>query len=165
MLALHSRVGLRWIAVFEAAKGLLILLAGIGLLLLLHRDVRDTAEQLIRHFHLNPANRYPQIFLNAASQLTDSRLWLLALGALLYSLFRFTEAVGLWYQKRWAEWLGLFSGSLYVPIEAYELFEGVSWPKVLVLAVNLLIVAYLANVLVRTSREQDRTGSAGHSHE
>ena len=74
--------------------------------------------------------------------------------ALLYSLFRFTEAVGLWYQKRWAEWLGLFSGSLYVPIEAYELFEGVSWPKVLLLAVNLLIVAYLANVLVRSSRER-----------
>ena len=120
-----------------------------------------SAEQLIRHFHLNPANRYPQIFLNAASQLTDSRLWLLALGALLYSLFRFTEAVGLWYQKRWAEWLGLFSGSLYVPIEVYELFEGVSWPKVLVLAVNLLIVAYLANILVRSSREQGRAGSSG----
>ena len=165
MLALNSRVGLRWIAVFEAAKGLLILLAGIGLLWLLHRDVRDTAEQLIRHLHLNPANRYPQIFLNAASKLTDSRLWLLALGALLYSLFRFTEAVGLWYQKRWAEWLGLFSGSLYVPIEAYELFEGVSWPKLLVLAVNLLIVAYLANILVRSSREQGMAGSTGHAHE
>ena len=52
MLALHSRVGLRWIAVFEAAKGLFILLAGIGLLWLVHRDVRDTAEQLIRRMAL-----------------------------------------------------------------------------------------------------------------
>ena len=105
MLLLHSRVGLRWIAVFEAAEGLLILLAGVGLLMLIRHDVRDAAEQLIRHFHLNPANRYPQIFLNVASKLNDSWLWLLALRALLYSLFRFTEAVGLWYEKRWAEWL------------------------------------------------------------
>jgi uncharacterized membrane protein (DUF2068 family) len=112
-------------AVFEAAKGLFILPTGIGLLLLVHRDVRDMAEQLIQHFHLNPANRSPQIFLN-------SRLWLVALGTLHDSLFRFTEAVGLWYQKRWEEWLGLFSRSLCVPIEAYEMFEGVSWPKVLV---------------------------------
>ena len=50
--------------------------------------------------------------------------------------------------------LGLFSGSLYVPIEVYELFEGISWPKVLIIAVNLLIVAYLANVLVRSSHER-----------
>ena len=154
MFSTHSRAGLRSIALFEAAKGILVLVAGIGMLSLVHSHVEDKAEQLIRHFHLNPASRYPRIFLDAAAGLTDSRLWLLALGALLYALFRFTEAYGLWYHKRWAQWLGVVSGSLYVPIEVYELFEGVSWPKLLVLVANLVIVVYLGYGLVRTPKNE-----------
>ena len=72
---------LRSVAVLEAFKGALVLLTGLGLLSLVHRDVHDMAAQLIRHAHLNPASRYPRIFLDLAAHLDDSRMWLLALGA------------------------------------------------------------------------------------
>ena len=39
--------GLRLIAVFDATKGLLVLLAGFGLLSLLHRDAEVLAEELV----------------------------------------------------------------------------------------------------------------------
>ena len=110
--------------------------------------VEDKAEQLIRHFHLNPASRYPQILLDAAAGLTDFRLWLLALGALLNALFRFTEAYCLWYHKRWAKWLGVVSGSSPVPIETDELSEEIRWPKLLVLVANLVIIVYVGCGLV-----------------
>jgi hypothetical protein len=47
--------GLRIVALFEGAKGVLLLAAGFGLLSLIHDDVQKMAEELVRHFHLNPA--------------------------------------------------------------------------------------------------------------
>lgn len=134
---------LRGIAIFEAAKGLLVLLGGIGLFELVHRDVQQIAEQLIAHTHLNPANGYPRIFLDLASKITDGKLFALALLALAYALIRLAEAYGLWFERRWAQWLGAVSGGIYVPIEIYELFRHSSAIKFIVLVANLAIVVFL----------------------
>ncbi len=144
---MNTRRSVRLIALFEAAKGSLVLLAGFGLLGLIHRDVGHFAEELVRHFHLNPASRFPRIFLEAAAKSNDTTLVLLACAAFAYAAFRLTEAFGLWHQRRWAEWLGAVSGSVYIPIELYELMHGVSWPKVMVLTVNLACVVYLVAAL------------------
>jgi uncharacterized membrane protein (DUF2068 family) len=53
------------------------------------------------------------------------------------------EAVGLWYQRRWAEYLTLIVTTLLIPLEIYELTATVSWFKVVALIVNLAIVIYL----------------------
>jgi uncharacterized membrane protein (DUF2068 family) len=53
------------------------------------------------------------------------------------------EAVGLWYQRRWAEYLTFIVTTLLVPLEIYELTATVSWFKVVALIVNLAIVIYL----------------------
>jgi uncharacterized membrane protein (DUF2068 family) len=142
----------RFVALVEAVKGALVLAAGLGLFALLHRDVQAAAEELVAHFHLNPASRYPRIFIDAARSLTDARLWLLAAAAAGYAAMRFVEAYGLWRKRRWAEWFAALSGGLYIPIELYELWEGVSWVKLGLLAVNAAIVAYMALVLWRARR-------------
>lgn len=56
--------GVRLVATFEAAKGALVLLAGFGFLSLVHSDAQRIAEELVGHLHLNPANRYPRIFID-----------------------------------------------------------------------------------------------------
>jgi uncharacterized membrane protein (DUF2068 family) len=145
----------RTIAVFEAAKGALVLVAGLGLLSLINRDVEVLAERFVRHSHLNPASRYPQIFIDAASHMTNTRLWLFAGAAALYTIVRWVEAYGLWFERRWAEWFALVAGGIYVPVEIYELVHRPSWIKITVLATNLAIVAYMAYVLLH-SAEQDR---------
>jgi len=91
-------------ALLEAAKGALVLLVGFGLLSLVNHDVQRAAEHLIAHAHLNPASRYPHIFIDVANQLTDTCLLLIAAGGGAYSLGRFIEAYGLWHAKRWAQW-------------------------------------------------------------
>ena len=144
---MNTQRSIRLIAIFEAAKGSLVLLAGFGLLGLVHRDVGHYAEELVRHFHLNPASRFPRIFLEAAAKSNDTTLVLLACAAFAYATFRLAEAFGLWHQRRWAEWLGAVSGSVYIPIELYELMHGVSWPKVTLLVVNLACVVYLVAAL------------------
>jgi uncharacterized membrane protein (DUF2068 family) len=143
----QGKGGLRVVAVFEATKGLLIVLAGFGLLEYVHRDLHLAAERLVRHFHLNPASRYPRIFLDLADHVTDAQLWVLALSALLYAVVRFIEAYGLWLQRRWAEWFGLCAGAIYVPIELFEVARNVTWPRVTLLIVNAAIVAYLSFII------------------
>ena len=41
-------MGVRTVAIFEGAKGLIVLVAGFGLLSLIHRDVQAVAESVIR---------------------------------------------------------------------------------------------------------------------
>ena len=143
----RARRGERLVALFEAVKGLLVLAAGFGLLAVVHQDLQQLAEELVGHFHLNPASRTPRIFLELATRVSDVRLWVLALLAFAYAGLRLAEAWGLWRGRRWAEWLAVASGAIYVPIEVYELVSGASWIKVATLAANLAIVAYMSRVL------------------
>ncbi len=145
--------GLRVVAAYEAGKGALVLLAGFGLLALIHRDAQHFAEQLVAHMHLNPAKGYPRIFIDAAANVTDARLWLFAGFALAYTAIRWIEAYGLWLEKSWAEWLAVASSAIYIPAELYEIEERTSWLKMLLLAVNVCIVAYLGYVLWRARRD------------
>jgi hypothetical protein len=72
-------------------KGALVLAVGFGLLAFIHKDLHLAAEQLVRHIHLNPARHYPQIFIDAANHMTDSRLLAMAVAALLYSWFALSK--------------------------------------------------------------------------
>ena len=146
------QLGLRTVALFEAAKGLLVLTAGSGLLLLVHQDVEAVAERLLEHLHLNPAHHYPRIFLQIATTATPGRLRLIAVGALLYALIRLTEAAGLWHAKRWAEWLGVGTGLIYVPFEVFALVRRQSLGPAVALVANIGIVGYLAWALSRRQR-------------
>ncbi len=147
--------GVRVIAVFEAAKGLTILLAGFGLLSLMHRNMQQLAETLVSHFHLNPASRYPRIFIELASHLNDGKLWLMALLAFAYAGMRIAEGYGLWYGRKWAEWLAVISSGIYVPLEIYELAQGASPIKAGTLAANIAILIYMIYVLKKQD-EWDR---------
>ena len=155
--------GIRAIAIYEAAKGALVLLAGFGLLGLLHRDVQALAERLVTFSHLNPASKYPRIFLDAATQVTDTQLWWLAAGAAAYALIRGAEAYGLWRGRAWAEWLALVGGALYVPLEGYHLWHRFTWFKLALLGTNLAVVAVMAYALRHRAKQErelaDRTAA------
>jgi len=147
----------RAVALFEAVKGTLVLLTGIGALSLVHRDTQRFAEQLVGHLHLNPAKHFPRIFIDAAANLTESRLLVLAILAATYGLVRFIEAYGLWRGRRWAEWFAAVSGMIYIPFELYELFQRIDLLSVCALAVNILVVGLMFNALYRIQP----AGSAG----
>jgi uncharacterized membrane protein (DUF2068 family) len=87
----HSKGGLRIVAIFEATKGILVLVVGFELLRFIHQDLHLAAEQLVRHMHINPARHYPRIFIDAANHLNDTQLLVMAFSALLYTVVRFVE--------------------------------------------------------------------------
>lgn len=140
---------IRAVAFFEALKGIVVLVAGSGLLSLVHKHVYAVAAVLVQHTHLNPASRYPQIFLDAASRLDDSRIVLLATGALIYSLVRLVEAYGLFFERSWAEMLAALSGAVYLPFEVYDLVRGPTWHGAALLVANAAVVAIVVGALLK----------------
>jgi uncharacterized membrane protein (DUF2068 family) len=149
----HAR-GLHIVALFEGAKGVLVLLAGFGLLSFIHRDLHEAAMRLVKHLHLNPASHYPQIFLDLSERIHDTQLWGMAMAAAMYSVVRMVEAAGLWLRKAWAEWFAVLTGGIYIPIEILEVSRSLTWPRVTVLVVNLGVVSYLLFVLIRNGGQK-----------
>jgi uncharacterized membrane protein (DUF2068 family) len=60
-----------------------------------------------------------------------------------YALIEGAEAVGLWFMKRWAEYLTLIATTALLPLEVYELSHKFSPLKVFTLILNVAIVVYL----------------------
>ncbi len=148
---------LRAVASVEFLKGLVVLLAGFGVLSLVHRDAWDVAESFLEWLHISPDAHYAQVFLHLADQVTDAKLWGVALGALAYSSLRFVEAYGLWRERAWAEWLALISGAIYLPFEIYELIRRLDAIRLGILAINVAVVLYMVFL-----RMQARTIAAKH---
>jgi uncharacterized membrane protein (DUF2068 family) len=60
-----------------------------------------------------------------------------------YACLEGVEAVGLWFSRRWAEYLTFVATSILIPFEVYELVEKVSVLKVVAFAVNVVVAGYL----------------------
>jgi uncharacterized membrane protein (DUF2068 family) len=147
-----SKAGLRTVATIEALKGIIVLLLGVALLGLLHKDAEDIAERFLEHLHINPDRRLAQALLNSASRVTDARLWATAAAAVIYAAVRFTESWGLWNRRVWAEWFALLSGALYLPWEVLKVAERPNWEHLGILAANLCILLYMIEIRIRACR-------------
>jgi uncharacterized membrane protein (DUF2068 family) len=143
---------IRAVALFEAAKGALVLLAGFGVLSLVHSDIQDMAEDLLDHLHLNPASRYPHIFLDAVTRVNNWGLWKLAALAAGYAAVRLVEAYGLWRQRLWAEWFAALSGAIYVPFEIRGVMHDHGLTAAVALTINVAIVVVMLYALYRTHK-------------
>lgn len=153
------RRAVRVVACFETFKGALVLVAATGLLSLLHRDLHALALKLVEHAHLDPASKYPEIFVNAASNLQDSRLVALALGAAAYSVFRFVEAYGLFRGRAWAEVLAAGSGAIYLPVEAAALVRHPTLLHILLIVANIIVVLIMVAAFLRRRRRAAQNDS------
>jgi uncharacterized membrane protein (DUF2068 family) len=137
------------IAAFEAIKGLAAFAAVVGVLDLMHRDVRHLAMELIGHFHLNAEAHYPSVLLHYAELLPGANLHSVFLLASAYIVVRLSESYGLWNDYAWGEWLGALSGGIYVPFEIAHLLHRPSIITALVLIGNMFIVGFLTVQLWR----------------
>ncbi|MDF3289361.1 DUF2127 domain-containing protein [Streptomyces silvisoli] len=73
-----------------------------------------------------------------------STLVVVAAALLTYALIELVEGVGLWFAKRWAEYLTVVATAAFLPLEIYELSEKVSGLKIATLLINVLAVVYIA---------------------
>lgn len=151
----REQLALRAIALFEGFKGLLGVATSVGLLSLMHQDLRQLAFELLDRYHLDPDDHYPSLLIKLVSLITlDDIYWAVGL-AWLYALVRLAMAYGLWLDKLWAEWLVAIAGAVYIPIEIQHLFHNQYWwVSAGVLLCNLAVVAYMVRRLYRRRSHQ-----------
>ncbi len=142
---------LKIIAVFKMAKGLLLLGLGGSLLFLNARDtwmdkISDWADAEILLGH----SRTVIFLLNKLQDvLAGGQLQATGFLALFYCGVLFTEGLGVYFQKRWAELLMIFATSALIPVEAHHLWHHPGVAALLILLANCFIVWFLYRVLKR----------------
>jgi uncharacterized membrane protein (DUF2068 family) len=135
--------GLRTVATVEFVKGMIVVLGGLGLFSMRHKDIWGVAESFLEFFHVNPYHHYVGVFIDLISRISDVHLWKIAVVAGVYVTIRFIEAYGLWFARPWAEWLAFASGTIYVPFELADLIHRPTWFRLSILVINLVIVLYM----------------------
>jgi uncharacterized membrane protein (DUF2068 family) len=75
--------------------------------------------------------------------LKSSTLDVVIIAALAYAVIEGVEAVGLWLEKRWAEYLTVVATVGFIPFEIEELTKSVSVFKILALVINVVVLVYL----------------------
>jgi uncharacterized membrane protein (DUF2068 family) len=91
----------------------------------------------------HPADRGLLHDIDRAFSLQSGTLRLVGAVFLVYALVEGVEAFGLWYAKRWAEYLTFVVTASLLPLEVYELAHRVSVLKIITIAINLAVVVYL----------------------
>ena len=147
---LHEAIILRLVALDRAFHALLLIPAGLLLgwlwlrLDILSPEARSLAERLasasreVGHVGglLNSAA-------NRVAALNRDHVRNLALLALSFGLIEAVEAVGLWLEARWAEYLTVVATASLLPLEVVELAHHVTILKVIGFIVNVAVVLYL----------------------
>ncbi|HUZ29538.1 MAG TPA: DUF2127 domain-containing protein [Solirubrobacteraceae bacterium] len=151
--ALRDKIVLRVIAVDRVIHFVVLGLLGIAVLFVarhetsLRGDFYRVVADLQRGVGGGPVQNTPQhgvlhelakLFALRAGALTRAGLIILA-----YGILEGVEAVGLWFAKRWAEYLTLVATTILLPLEVYELINGATALKVIGFIINLAIVIYL----------------------
>ena len=145
--ALRDKVVLRIIAIDRAIH--FVLLAGLAALLLVFSNhVADLHRLFVRivadYGGSSHVPRHGVVHeLERLVTLHSGTLRIVALAAAAYAVLEGVEAFGLWYQKRWAEYLTFVATTALLPLEAYELTRKLSPFKIVAIVVNVAIVVYL----------------------
>lgn len=141
----HAHPGLHVIAVVEASKGLLAVLAASGLALIGPTLLQRWIHLLIVRFEFDPEHGTMPWLLGAIS---PGSVHFAAAAVLFYGIVHLVEAWGLWRARSWASWLGCVTAAAYLPFDIYALLRHPVWISWVVVAINLIVVWVLGRDLL-----------------
>jgi len=134
---------LRVIAVLKFLETAAIVAAGFAALKLLNPATLDAISAWSEALPGQQQQRVAQHLLDQLSGISPHEVRALGAGAILFAAIFLMEGIGLWLQRRWAEWFSLVATALFIPLEILELLRHASLSKIIALVLNFLVVAYL----------------------
>lgn len=142
-------LGLRTIALFEAAKGILALAAVCGVLSLRHTDLHAVTDAFLLRHGIDPERHYTRLFIETVARVTNHHAGQLAAVGIAYGLIRLGEGYGLWRGKHWAEWFAVISAGLYLPAELMHFARRPRPFTAGIILLNIVLIYYLGKLLAR----------------
>jgi uncharacterized membrane protein (DUF2068 family) len=141
------------LAIVKFLKGVLLFAVAIKLLTLINRDLAEWAMDFVNRHGINAENKYIHAMLEKIGGVDRNQMMMMSGGAFFYSGLQLTEGIGLWLEKRWAEFLTAIATSLLLPVEIYEMFAKFTWVRLVIFVVNIFIVWYLVTRLKDEKKE------------
>jgi uncharacterized membrane protein (DUF2068 family) len=108
------------------------------------RDLGDLAERVAVALHFDVHRAFLARWIEKLHAVETRQKAFVAAGAIAYSGVLAVEAYGLARRRAWAAWLAVGVGAALLPIEVYELVERPRFRLAVALAINVLVVVYLA---------------------
>ncbi len=139
----ESRRGLMLIGVMKLLKGVGLLVLGVGVLSLLHRDAEETIRHWAEFLRVDTHARLVDHVLEKVGGISPRTMRRLGIGTLLYAAVFGTEGVGLLLAKPWAEYMTTGVTTSFLPLEVYEFCVHPSVVKAIVILINVAVVIYL----------------------
>jgi uncharacterized membrane protein (DUF2068 family) len=144
---LRDRYVLRLIAIDRAIHVVVLLAVAIVVVIFVHTRgaLNHDYQQLIN----GVAGGRPDALTGLLGRLrhffvvTPTHLYEVAIVAGAYAALEFVEMIGLWYAKRWAEYLTFLATIGLIPLEIDEVVKSFTVLKIVVLVINLAVAAYL----------------------
>jgi uncharacterized membrane protein (DUF2068 family) len=159
----RHRAGLVLIAAYKLLAALLFVAVGVGALHLVHKDVDDFVwHALVEVLHWSPESRVVQFLLEKAELVNDPMLKRIGFGAFCYAAVGIIEAVGLYLEKTWAEFLTVLITASFLPIEVHELIRRFTWMRIGILAINVAVFLYLIYLLGERGAARARARHIAH---
>jgi uncharacterized membrane protein (DUF2068 family) len=149
---LRDKVVLRLIAINRGFHFLILGLLGVAILLFASHqgELKHTFYRVVTDLQSGVGGGPVQTSktgligeLDKLFSLKSSTLHLVGAAVLVYAAVEGVEAVGLWFQKRWAEYLTFLVTASFLPLEVYELIHKFTPFKVFAFVINVAIVVYL----------------------
>jgi uncharacterized membrane protein (DUF2068 family) len=150
---LHDRIILRLIALDRVLHFVVLGLLGVAVLLFAadRAHLRDPFYRVLTALqggvaggpvqttgHVGILHDFDRLFTLRTATLQKAGIAVLA-----YATLEGVEAVGLWFGKRWAEYLTFISTTVLLPVEIYEIIHGATPLKVIGFLINIAVVVYL----------------------
>lgn len=144
----------RWlllIAIYKGLQALLFIALGIGALHLVGKDLDDVIGRLA-DFLRSPESKFVNFLYDRASLINDPMLRRLGILAFSYAAVSMAEGIGLFLEKAWGEYLTLAITASFLPWEVFEIFHRLTWIRVGLLVVNILVFLYLLKTVMNRKK-------------
>jgi len=135
------------IAAFKFLKSTLLVVLAIALLHLRNPDTFAHVTAWIGSLPIVTGHHFVSRAFDDVLGLSPHTFGVFSAVALTYATLYLIEGFGLWRGYRWAEFLTVISTSLFIPLEIWECLRHFTAMKLVGLAINVAIVAYLVYLL------------------
>jgi uncharacterized membrane protein (DUF2068 family) len=147
---------LELIAAYKLLHTMLFVAIGIGALQLLHKDLGDLLAALADRLHFDSESRLVDFVMDKASLINDPLLRRIGFVSFAYAVVTLVEGIGLYLEQAWGEYLTLLITASFMPLEIFEIVCGLTWFRVSLFAINLVVFVYLLQLVANRSRQRAR---------
>jgi uncharacterized membrane protein (DUF2068 family) len=144
---LHGPRTLALIAAFKFVKAILLVVLAFALFHLRNPEASAHFGKWLSTLSVATGHEFVSRGIDRLLGLSPHTIGVFSAIALIYAALYAVEGFGLWLNVRWAKYLTVISTSLFIPVEIWEMIRHFTPMKLLALAINVAIVAYLVWLL------------------